>query len=306
MCICKRALPIGSKEYSYVELWKQKSANKKDEDMFIQMSANIQRMKIDFKNLFPELEKLKTLKKEYTDEKRNIIEELDEVSLKLDNKNFENIRELESKKKRIDRKISDLDNCIGEGNYIIDCLKQEKSNLKQKLDAIIAVEGKSKIAQKRYKLAEESAKALKIILEITNSNVRKKLQNRINEVYEHFSRKGYKAILNNNFELKVVKEYDGRIVPMSDGEAQITSLCFIGALVDVAREKSENENAQFIKGGIFPIVMDSPFGELDENHKIRITKGMPKLSQQVIIMVRNDQWEGSVEERYSQTVIQTQ
>ncbi|MBA7709151.1 hypothetical protein ES703_118063 [subsurface metagenome] len=83
---------------------------------------------------------------------------------------------------------------------------------------------------------------------------------------------------------------------MSTGERQIASLSFIGGLVDITREQYEKKkDAKYFKGGIYPIIMDSPFGYLDEDYRKVIGEGMPKLAEQVIVLVTSTQWKGEVE-----------
>jgi DNA sulfur modification protein DndD len=66
-------------------------------------------------------------------------------------------------------------------------------------------------------------------------------------------------------------------------------LSFIGALVDIARENYEKKK-RFYFGGIYPIVMDSPFGQLDPEHRKNIAEGIPALAPQVVLMVAEQQW----------------
>ena len=97
--------------------------------------------------------------------------------------------------------------------------------------------------------------------------------------------------------MQIIKEFgETEIgVAMSQGERQITSLAFIGSLVDIAREQQERGRSKFFRGGIYPIVMDSPFGSLDPDHRARIAQGIPSLSHQVIVLVTDSQWDGEVQ-----------
>jgi DNA sulfur modification protein DndD len=297
ICICGRHFIEGQDEYKCVEAWKKKSSNRQLEDAFIQVSGDLRNAKDKRENLFFEIEKIKKAKKEVSDEKRKIDEELDELSTKLDNKESEDIKELEAKKKNIEEQIEENIKMIGEKEFILNRLYEAKEKLEKVLRNATVVGEKANLAQKRFNETEDTIKALDEVLELTIHNVKNKLQDKINKVYDNFSKKGYKALLNENFELQIIKEHDEqkRPVPMSQGERQITSLCFIGALVDLARERSQKET-QIFKGGIYPIVMDSPFGALDPVHKTRIAAGMPTLSHQVVILVTNSQWKGEVEE----------
>ena len=44
----------------------------------------------------------------------------------------------------------------------------------------------------------------------------------------------------------------------------------------------------------FPIVMDSPFGSLDEIYRRQIAKTIPKLANQLVVLVTKTQWRGEV------------
>ena len=46
----------------------------------------------------------------------------------------------------------------------------------------------------------------------------------------------------------------------------------------------------------FPIVMDSPFGSLDEIYRRQVAKSIPQLANQLIVLVTNTQWRGEVAE----------
>lgn len=87
---------------------------------------------------------------------------------------------------------------------------------------------------------------------------------------------------------------DSRI--LSTGEGQVASLAFIGSLVSYAREKLEDKLMSDFSGGDFPIVMDSPFGNLSAGHKQNVAREIGNLASQVIIVVSDEQWSSVVEE----------
>ncbi|MDW8802467.1 AAA family ATPase [Clostridium sp. A1-XYC3] len=296
-CICGRMLEHNTNEYNCVKSWKKKSGNNELENAFIKISADVRLIENERESLFENLQRLKKYKSELTKQMKEIQEELDEISAELDDKESEDIQALEEKRKSIEINYEDTLTETGSINTRISDCEKRINDFRNKIKAAETEEQKSTIAKERFNNAEAARDALFDILEITIENVRVNLQERIDKVYDSFSKKGYKAILNENFELQIIKTSDPlkRPVPMSQGERQITSLCFIGALVDIARERSKVDT-DFFRGGIYPIVMDSPFGALDPEHKKRVAEGMPKLSQQVIILVTNSQWKGEVQE----------
>lgn len=77
--------------------------------------------------------------------------------------------------------------------------------------------------------------------------------------------------INDNYGLDIVHR-SGRIVPQrSAGYEHIVALSLIGAL---------HKNAP-MNG---PVIMDSPFGRLSGAHKERITKALPKMAEQVVLL----------------------
>ena len=78
--------------------------------------------------------------------------------------------------------------------------------------------------------------------------------------------------INDNYGLYMVHK-TGEIVPLrSAGFEHVVALSLIGAL---------HKNAP-LRG---PIIMDSPFGRLDPTHKSNITKVLPKMSEQIVLLV---------------------
>jgi len=62
----------------------------------------------------------------------------------------------------------------------------------------------------------------------------------------------------------------------SSGYEHIVALSLIGAL---------HNNAP-LQG---PIIMDSPFGRLDPDHKMKVVSALPMLAEQVILLVYKDE-----------------
>ena len=80
-----------------------------------------------------------------------------------------------------------------------------------------------------------------------------------------------KLVINENYGLFMVHK-TGETVPLrSAGFEHVVALSLIGAL---------HKNAP-LRG---PVIMDSPFGRLDPTHKENITKALPSLSEQIVLL----------------------
>jgi DNA sulfur modification protein DndD len=129
--------------------------------------------------------------------------------------------------------------------------------------------------------------------------VRGRLDHRIREVFSRIAVKSFYPELNSSFELQLWKGNgeDRFPAPKSTGENQILSLSFIGALVALCRERAEEgTHAKFLGhlGGLYPIVMDAPFGNLDNNYRYQIARALPTLAPQVVVFSSAAQAEGVV------------
>ena len=80
----------------------------------------------------------------------------------------------------------------------------------------------------------------------------------------------------------------------STGENQILSLSFIGSIIDRVREWSKAGLVMGPDSSTFPLVMDSPFGSLDEVYRRHVAKLIPELANQLIVLVTKTQWRGEV------------
>lgn len=94
------------------------------------------------------------------------------------------------------------------------------------------------------------------------------------------SDRDYTALkINENYGLSI-QHRSGEIIPFrSAGFEHIVALSLIGAL---------HKNAP-LSG---PIIMDSPFGRLDPTHKRNITKALPLMSDQIILLAYTDEIDG--------------
>ncbi|MDR3120880.1 MAG: AAA family ATPase [Clostridiales bacterium] len=240
-------------------------------------------------------EALSLRKRQLIETRGEAIEELDAVAGKLDAQASKNIRELEARRKKIEEELNDT---LKKQTYVELDIRQARETFEKhekEFDRAQANNAKAELAKKRLEAAQTLQKALEGYLADSTRVVHQTLNESITAVYGNFSKKGYFAFIDENFRLTVVKTSDeaGRDVPMSQGERQIASLCFIGALVKIAREIVSKDQL-FFHGGVFPIVMDSPFGALDHDHKERVGQGMPQLAEQVVLLISRTQWAGEV------------
>ncbi|MEH7514246.1 AAA family ATPase [Gottfriedia acidiceleris] len=301
-CICGTIIKEESSHYNHLVGIKELSNTTPLEQKIMDslMHLGIIREKKEF--IIKELKQLKTKEVSLIQILKKLNEEIEEIGLKLTEKDSEKISELEFKRQKMIQQKSEIDRKIGQLEYEQKNIEKQLKEQKVEQSKLENQADKAKLTQKRVEACESLEEAMKEILTIREGLVKNELQEKINKVYNQFLRKEYSIELSNSYELQVING-KGNIVGMSQGERQITSLSFIGAIVDIAREQYKKEaKSEFDEGGIYPIVMDSPFGALDSDHRERVGKNIYKLADQLIVIVSTSQWRGEVEGQMSNLI----
>lgn len=296
-CICGTHLMEGSEVYGKVASVKNYLAPISLDHAIAAFQGEARLVREKKETLLQSIDSLKQREYSMREKSRLLNENIEEIGKQLSDKDSANIIDLESKRKNLEQQWSDIERKIGALQEQIISVEEQIQEKTKAIKEINKTTDKVELVKKRVSSCEELISVMTEIYALREKIVQEQLQERVSIVYSRFLRKGYQIRLNTDYELEVINN-SGNKVGMSQGERQITSLSFIGAIVDIAREQfNKEQSSAFEEGGIYPIVMDSPFGALDSDHRDRIALGIPTLANQVIVIVSTSQWRGEVAER---------
>lgn len=298
-CICGTPLTGDSAPHLRVKDWRAKAG-------LAEVEAAWQRLRGDLTRL-PEarsdLREYLTQASASAIEDQKRIRELEEQRAELDAEiaklPMEDVQRLESKR-------AELDERIAANNRDIGVLRERRQTLAVDVERYMTELRKAEIkdelaarARRRIELVQEVHSALQKILGIRTTSVRADLDRRIKDVFRRITVKPFYPELTSEFELSLVQDIDGSpaAVARSTGENQILSLCFVAAVSELARayREANKDEAQLLDaGGSFPLVMDAAFGSLDKNYQRDISKALPKMAPQMIVLVSKSQGQGVV------------
>lgn len=190
--------------------------------------------------------------------------------------------DIEKLSKDMKENVKNLANCLKKIDNLKDGIQQERNKIKDAESALATLEEKlnkvstdseTQIAKRKVELCE----AINSIFEEGIASYRDKLKEDVErdatELFVQISNDpDYTSLkINDNYGLFIVHS-SGEVVPLrSAGFEHVVALSLIGAL---------HKNAP-LRG---PIIMDSPFGRLDPTHKSNITKVLPKMSEQIVLL----------------------
>jgi DNA sulfur modification protein DndD len=298
-CICGSKLHQGSSAFARVTAYRNKAGMPDVETKIIEMVPQINGFSNKTQEFWEKIKEEKGNIDRLNQSINNIENELFEIGEILSNSPNEDIQRLNQRRAEEISAISNLDIEKGEKNHEHKQKEAEIKKAQQEMEKHQLFEERQILAQRRVRAAEEAVECLQKIRENYSNLFRSQLEKKIQKIFSDISITPYTPRLNENYELTLEDNTAGRstLVAASQGESQVLSLSFIGAVIAKVREWSQKKSVIITAPdvGSFPLVMDSPFGALDSHHRQEVARSIPKLANQVIVLASKTQWREEVE-----------
>jgi len=294
-CICSRPLSKGDEYYTSVEALISEAGSKDLEDAVYNTSAEMNAMGKSREDLFDGLRRLKKDEDKFLAEKNTLSGELDKIAEQT--KDVEDATALQERRESFLNRRDEEIRSIGGDEKSAAELKERIKVLVGERERLSKLDENATQVRKKIDLAEALGNLAGALHTAASHKTRSQLSDRVSKTFRDIMRKDYWAEINEDYDLQIYKDIPGHgkqlVYEKSTGESQIASLSFIGSLVSIAKERHK-EGLQYFKGGVFPIVMDSPYGQLDDTHKQFVARYIPQLAEQIILMATSSQWKGPV------------
>lgn len=304
-CICGAELKEGGNGHFHVKSLLRKTGSSSVEETAIRMGAQIddleKQAQLFLEMINREQQRIYQLKTSLSDIEMNL-DSIEEILRKDPN---EDISGLQKRLDEIEARIDDLNREQGSNEKEISHLNTEIDLVVKQIAKQKQNEGRQILAQRRIIATQD---AIDILTEVKNrqeKQFRLQLEKRVQEIFSEISVTPYIPKISEKYELTLVENTTGieAAVAASTGENQILSLSFIASIIDKVREWSEKKKIMMVPdSSTFPIVMDSPFGSLDANSRRHIAQTIPKLANQLVVLVTKTQWREEVESEIMQRI----
>lgn len=295
-CICGTELIEGTHTHQQVSAWMDRAGSADVEETAIRMSAQIDELDKQIPEFWEEVDRQQANIAQGRAELSQIETQLDDINKKLRSYPNEDIQQLQSRLDETEEKIRELTLEKGANQQKLESFNSQieakiKQIAKHKMN-----EAKQELAQRRIAAAQEAIERVTEVRSRLEHQFRSSLEKRVQEIFTSISFTPYIPQLNEKYELTLVNTTAGQetSVAASTGENQILSLSFIGGIIDRVRDWIEENTLLGPDSSTFPIVMDSPFGSLDEIYRRQIAKILPGLANQLVVLVTKTQWRGEV------------
>lgn len=297
-CICGRPLETDTEAYNEVKGWRERAGSTEIEETAMSIVGRLSELGNDQEKLYSEIKRHLSRRTQKANKKQEIQERLDEISSQLSDEEQESIADLESRRNNLLGQIGEYDEKVRNLNADIGSLKDARKTLEDEIAEAKEENEKAQLARRRAQAAAYLQSQVSTLFRQYQDEVRQNVNERVNEIFQNIIAKNYYAKISDDYSLQILKDVgDTSEIPVaqSQGERQVASLSFIATLISLARERYDSdENATYFKGGIYPMIMDSPFGSLDPTYQERVSRMLPEMAQQVVVMVTQSQWSEAV------------
>jgi DNA sulfur modification protein DndD len=295
-CLCGNELPEGSPSRERLRSWRDKAGIAAIEETTIRTIAQVDEIDRQVAMFWEEIDREQANISKFRQIINDIEQQLDTIQEKLRTDPSAEIRNLQKRLDEIEEKIRDLTLEQGADRQQILNLKSQSESLNKQILKQNLNQEKQILTQRRIAATQEAIERLTEVRNRQERQFRWQLERRVQEIFSEISFTPYLPKISEKYELTLVENTAGIESPVaaSTGENQILSLSFIGGIIDRVREWSDRKMLMLPDTSTFPIIMDSPFGSLDEIYRRQIAKIIPQLANQLVVLVTKTQWRGEV------------
>jgi DNA sulfur modification protein DndD len=301
-CICGASLPEGSEARKNVEQQLTKAGDPEFNRAVGDLDKAIGAIEASIGRTSENLSRLVHDRGAVVGRIAELKEELEEIKEALGTKDDEEVHKLEAEREKEELRKNELLLEQGRLTQLIAGLESELEQLTKQIKEKQGLVAQAEKARKRLMRLDETVALLENILKVESDDLRQALGQEVERIFGMITLQDYKLQLTEKFSLRLTKRIAGKDglvdvdVAHGQGHRQVMSLVFIASLVALAQKRNQIPTIlKDLHGGDYPLVMDSPFGQLGDEFRAAIARHVPTLAPQVIVMVSSSQYKGDVE-----------
>lgn len=221
---------------------------------------------------------------------------IEHISDEIKEYNIAEIRRYEERRDELSRLIAKNEQLLLLQNSDLITLDATLKELKAEEERELSKDKKNNSLKEKLKIVQSSLKVLADTETIIKTKIRKQVEISLNENFKILIRKktAFKSItIDENYDVKV-HHIDGYNVinDLSAGEYLILGLSFMSALMTIS-------------GFQAPVIIDTPLGKIDDEHRQYITTELPKFltGTQLILLVTPTEYDNNVKANLNQYLL---
>ena len=176
-----------------------------------------------------------------------------------------------------------------------------KERFKKVYDQLIAKSDKGREIKRYLAYAIRIQQWIQEYYKSEEKKIRQELEEHVNTIFQRMYHGERQLEINEKYQTvlyTIIPETNEKVISgESEGLIRVKNFAFIAGLVDLAKNKVLKVGENKLENEPYPLVLDAPFSNADEEHIKNISRELPKVAEQVIMFVMQKDW------RYAETVI---
>ena len=287
-CICGARLEPGSPESKKVASLLERAANQIMRDRISKVRGRLGNLRSERIRAPVRLATAQERLSDANDEFDSAEAQLAEISGKLKGIKLDEIAKREQRRDELRDDLRDVDRNIGALTTNVENAEREKNRIDAEINDLTKLDEQTAIFGRRRSLCENIKGKLELQLVTEEDHARKVLRASIKRILQATTRKVLNLRMTDDYVISLVNA-DGTALPKSSGENQLLGLAFTAALIEFAKVRQNAQDYRLLPGTIAPLVLDSPFGQLDETYRTTTAEFIPKMARQVVLLVSRSQ-----------------
>ena len=243
-------------------------------------NLNVSQAKSEYVSIQDDIDGLREDITDLEDEKEGLEEDIEKATVTA-----EEAESLRNEKERLDEKIGGLKTTVNDLNDKIDELEEEKRELEQTVNSMEAADEEEQRYRTLMALSDECADAWEEIRDKYVETQRESVEKHASTIFQELTNKKdvYEGLtISKDYELDVKTISGNRDIEEqnpSKGARQIIAYSFIAGLNKFTAREA-------------PVVIDTPIGRLDPEHKENLINHFPNFRDQVLILYQPGELNG--------------
>ncbi|GLS00438.1 hypothetical protein GCM10007859_04440 [Brevundimonas denitrificans] len=293
LCICDRCLEPGSEQFAAVLELTKTAASAETLKRVVRARSRVNQFKETSADAARALHDIQAKSGVMHQRRMRLEQALGELDKKMAEIPSQEIAEREAARVALKRKIGEAHREMGSADNRLKQAERALADSEKRTQALVGQSARAQRFYARRDLARRGQEMLQVMLGDYETSAREQVQGSINKVLNEVARRDYRFRFGDDFSMELLYP-DNHPVPRSGGENQLMSLAFTSALIEYSRLRSGASGEILSPGVVAPLVLDSPFGQLDAKYREATAKFITKMASQVILLVSSSQGDQTV------------
>ena len=132
-------------------------------------------------------------------------------------------------------------------------------------------------------------------LEKAEKDLRDYILGQVNTTLQKFSRNAYKVNFSGDYKIHLLNK-NGDLAGQGEGLDLLLNLTITASLIKFVLARKDVKDSILSSTSVAPLIIDAPFGKLDENYRDVVIGQLPDYTRQIIFLVSSSQWTKRMED----------